>query len=59
MYIDISKIQELVFKQTSPNLEIGGGTNLHDLLEIMERLAKDQPSSYQYGTQFGIHLRKV
>ena len=58
-YIDISKIPELAFQQMSPTLELGGGTTLHDLLEIMERLAEEQPSSYKYGKQFGIHLRKV
>ena len=58
-YIDISKIPELVTRQTSPRLELGGGTTLHDLLELMEQLADQQPSSYHYGKQFGIHLRKV
>jgi len=43
----------------SPRLELGGGTTLHDLLELMETLADQQPSSYHYGKQFGIHLRKV
>ena len=46
-------------RQTSPRLELGGGTTLHDLLELMEQLADQQPSSYHYGKQFGIHLRKV
>ena len=58
-YIDISKIPELVRRQTSPRLELGGATTLHDLLELMEQLADQQPSSYYYGKQFGIHLRKV
>ena len=58
-YIDISKLPELRFHQTSPTLELGGGTTLHDFIEIMERLSEEQPSSYKYGKQFGIHLRKV
>ena len=58
-YIDISKLSELAFKQTSPALELGGGTTLHDFIEIMERLSEEQSSSYKYGKQFGIHLRKV
>ena len=58
-YIDIAKLSELAFKQMSPTLELGGGTTLHDFLEIMEKLAEEQPSSYKYGKQIGIHLRKV
>ena len=58
-YIDISKVPELALRQLTPSLELGGGTNLHDLIDIMEQLSKEEPSSYQYGKQFGIHLRKV
>ena len=58
-YIDILKIPELAVRKTTPNLELGGGTNLHDLIEIMEGLAKSDPLNYTYGKQFGIHLRKV
>ena len=58
-YIDILKIPELASRKLSPNLEVGGCTNLHDWIEIMEGLAKDQPNDYSYGKAFGIHLRKV
>ena len=58
-YIDILKIPELAVRKTTPNLELGGGTNLHDLIEIMEDLAESDPLNYSYGKQFGIHLRKV
>ena len=58
-YIDTLKISELAIRKTSPNLELGGGTNLHDLIEIMEGLAESDPLNYSYGKQFGIHLRKV
>ena len=58
-YIDILKIPELAVRKTTPCLELGGGTNLHDLIEVMERLATDNPTDYSYGKQFGIHLRKV
>ena len=58
-YIDILKIPELALRKTTPNLELGGGTNLHDLIEIMEGLAESDPLNYNYGKQFGIHLRKV
>ena len=58
-YIDILKIPELVARKMKPSLELGGGTNLHDLIEIMEGLAKENPTDYFYGKQFGIHLRKV
>ena len=58
-YIDILKIPELSARKLTPNLELGGGTNLHDLIEVMEGLAKSDPTNYAYGKQFGIHLRKV
>ena len=58
-YIDILKIPELASRKTTPNLELGGGTNLHDLIEIMEGLAESDPLNYSYGKQYGIHLRKV
>jgi hypothetical protein len=58
-YIDILKIPELAVRKTTPELELGGGTNLHDFIEIMEGLAKTDPNNYTYGKQFGIHLRKV
>jgi len=43
---------------SSPNLEIGGGTNLYDLILFLERLAEDQ-KEYFYGKDIGAHLRKV
>ena len=38
-YVNILNIPELVSRKRAPNLELGGGTNLHDFIEIMERVA--------------------
>jgi len=58
VYIDVKKISDLTKVTTLPILEIGGGTNLYDLILLLEKLAGDH-KEYFYGKDIGAHLRKV
>lgn len=57
-YIDVKKVAALSVCQTSPALELGGGMNLHDVIDTLETLA-EKDKNYFYGKAIGAHLRKV
>ena len=57
-YIDVKKVSALSVCQTSPSVELGGGMNLHDVIETLESLAQ-KDEHYFYGKAIGAHLRKV
>ncbi len=57
-YIDVKRVGALSICQTSPEVELGGGMNLHDVIHTLESLS-EKDKAYFYGKDIGAHLRKV
>ena len=58
VFIDVKKVGALTLCKTSPTLELGGGMNIHDVIETVDHLAEND-KNYFYGKAMVNHLRKV
>ncbi len=58
VFIDIKKVGALTICKTSPELELGGGMNINDVIKTVESMAETN-KEYFYGKAMANHLRKV
>jgi hypothetical protein len=60
IYIDVKKIDELsMFSVGDATLQIGTGTSLNSLIELLEKVAISEGDKFSFGTAMAKHIRKV